>query len=103
MLDCLRGGQEAGIKSGRAFVLLDDLGAFLGNAHDSRASLALWLLVYSCEDLFKTSDLLLGFGFVLLERGPEFFALRGFCHLRQSRQDFLLSEVDILQRVMKQL
>ena len=40
---------------------------------------------------------------MLLERGPELFALRRLRHLRQRREDFLLCVINILQRVMEQV
>ena len=51
----------------------------------------------------NTCSRVLGFSFVLFERGPEFFALCRLGHLGQGRENFLLHEIDILQRVMEQL
>jgi len=61
------------------------------------------LLVDSREHLLEASNLLFRLSFVLFERGPELFALRRLRHLRQRRQDFLLREINILQRVMEQI
>ena len=47
--------------------------------------------------------LLLGLALMLLERGPEVFRLRRLCHLGQRGQDFLFGEVDVLQRVEKEV
>ena len=45
MLDRLGSSEQASIKGGRRLVLLHDLSAFVGNADDRRARLALRLLV----------------------------------------------------------
>src|SRR4051794_10332483 len=81
MLHRLRRGEETGIKSGRALVLLHDLRTFIGDADDGVARLGLRLLVDSRKHLLEASDLLFRLSLVLLERRPELFALRRLRHL----------------------
>jgi hypothetical protein len=40
---------------------------------------------------------------MLLKRRLQFFAIGGLRHFGQRRQDLLLREIDVFQRVMKQL
>src|SRR5947209_2704367 len=61
------------------------------------------LLLDDCEFLLEALDLTFRLASVLRNRGLELFALGGFCHFRQGRENFLLRKVDLLQRVMKEL
>src|SRR4051812_1856283 len=74
VLDRLGGGEQTGIKGGRAFIFPHYFSAFFGDAADGRASFALRLLVDCREYLFKTSDLFFSLSFVLLKRSLELFA-----------------------------
>ena len=103
MLDCLRGGEKTGVKGGRALVLVHDLLALFDDSHDGIAGLALWGFVDRGEHLFQPLDLTLGFRQVLLEGRLEFGGFRRLGHLRQRGQNLLLREIDVLQRVEKQV
>src|SRR6476660_6497536 len=103
MLDRLRGSQETGVEGGRTLVLGHDLRAVLGNAHDRCTGLALGLLLDQRENLFEALNLTLGLAVVLLECSLELRALSGLRHLWQGAQDFLLCEVDILERVVEKV
>ena len=54
-------------------------------------------------DLLETLELPLGFVSVLQESGLAFFPLCSPSHLRQGLQDLLLSVVDVLEGVEKQV
>src|SRR5579871_707738 len=103
MLDGLRRSEQAGVQRRRALVLLHYLLALGDDAHDGVAGLALRFGVDFLEHLFETRDVLFGLPLVLLESLLQFVALCGFGHLGQRGQDFLFGEVDVLQRVVKQV
>src|SRR5689334_7802497 len=67
------------------------------------AGLALRSLANRLEDLLKPLHLLLGLAFVLSEGGFEVLRLCRLCHLGQRGQNFLLGEVDVLQRVPEEV
>jgi hypothetical protein len=55
------------------------------------------------EHLLEASDLTFGFRSCASRTPREVFVLRGFRHLRQRAQDFLLGVVDVFQRIVEQL
>ena len=61
------------------------------------------LLIDLGEHLFEALDLTFRFALVLLKGCLEVFVLRSLRHLRQSRQNLLLGEIDVFQSVVKQL
>ena len=63
--------------------------------------LRLRLLVDGRENLLQARDVPLGLGFVLGEGSLELRQLRGFLHFGKGGKDFLLREVDVLQRVVE--
>ena len=67
------------------------------------AGLAAGRFVDFREHLFEPRHVLFGFGLVLLESGFEILGLRRLRHFRQGRQDLLFREIDVFQRVVKQL
>ncbi len=61
------------------------------------------LLADDLEDLFEPLNLAFGLPLVLLEGRPQLIGVRGLRHLRQSSEDFLFREVDVLERIVKQI
>ena len=86
-----------------ALVLVHNLLAFLGDAHDGVASLALGFLVDLRKHLLQTIDLAFGLSEVFLESSFEFGMLRGLRHFWQACENLLLSEIDILESIVKQV
>ena len=103
MLDRLRARQQAGVEGRRALVFLHDLLAFVDDADDGIAGLALRLLADQAEHLFEPLHLAFGLRVMLLERRPELVRLRRLRHLGQGGENFLLGEIDVLERVVKQV
>ena len=103
MFDRLRRRKKTGVESWRAFIFLHDFRAFVGDADDGVAGLGLRLLVDGREDLFEPSDVAFGLSLVLGKRPFELGRLRRLLHLGEGGEDFLLREIDVLQRVVEQL
>jgi hypothetical protein len=103
VFDGLRGSEQPGVERGRALIFFGDFIAFLGDAVNRGALLALWLFVEQGENPFEPFNMAFGLAAMLFKGSGEFFGIRRLLHLRQRRQNFLFRVVDIFQRIEKQL
>ena len=65
--------------------------------------LGLGLFVDQTEHLFQPLDVAFRLFAMLLKGGGEILGIRGLFHFRQRGQNFLFREIDVLQRLEKQL
>jgi len=103
VLDGLGRCKQSRIESGRTLVCIEDFLAFLDDAVNCRAGLALGTFAKNFEDLLKALDMDLGFVAVLFERRLEVRGLGAPGHFWQSFQNFALSVVHILQSVVEEV
>ena len=103
MFDGLSRCEQASVEGRRALIFLHDLGTLLGDTHNRRAGFTLRLLFDDRENLLEAIDLSLSLRMMLLKGGFQLLVLSRLRHLRQSRQNLLLREIDVLQGVVKQV
>src|SRR4029077_560603 len=103
MLDRLRHGNEAGVKSRHTLIFFHNFLAFLHDSEDRLAGFSASGLVYFGKDLLETSNMFFRLRLMLLERGFQIMSLRRFRHFRERAEDLLFGEINILESIVKQL
>ena len=103
VLHRLRGGDEAGIHHVLVVDLADQILAFLQDAVDRRALLALRIGVHQLEHLAQPVHLAFRFGQMLLEARAQLRVRRLLDHVGQRLHDLVLGVIEVLQPVHEQV
>src|ERR1700742_1623322 len=103
MFDGLGRREKACIERRHSLEVLDDLGAFFGDAVDRRTGFAPCRLADDPENLFETFHLAFGFPEMFDEGLLQLFRLCSLRHLWKRLEDLVLGKIDILERLVKEV
>src|SRR3954468_14439232 len=103
MFDGLCRRQQPSIERRHSLEVFHDLGAFIRNAVDGFARLAARRLADDAKHLIEPLYLTLRFPQMLVEGARQLPGLGGFRHFRQRLDDLVLREINVLQRLMKEI
>src|SRR5215213_7823902 len=103
VLDRLGGSDKPSIESRHPAKLLHDFRTLISDAVDGLAGLPTRRLADDTEDAVEALDLTLGLPKVLVESRSQLLGLRRLGHLGQGLDEFIFSEVDVLERLVEEV